>query len=89
MREVVQRMGSVEAEATELRDAAAATRAQLAEATAAAETAHEQVQLLRGARLTSEAEAAEMVGRLEEAEEKLRAAQAALQERRLEAEVKF
>lgn len=88
IREVVQRMEAAEAAATSMHEGTQATQDALAQAAAAAETAQEQVQLLRSARLVAETEAAEMVGRLEEAEDKLRSAQAALQERRLEAEVR-
>ena len=88
MQEVMQRMEQVEATAAELREDAEATRAALDKAAAAADAAQDQVQMLRAARLQAETEAAEMVGRVEEAEEKLRSAQAALQERRLEAEVR-
>jgi hypothetical protein len=85
--EAVQRVEVADATVADLREDVKTTRIALQQATVAAETAQEQVQLLRDTRLKAETEAAEMVGRLEEAEDKLRAAQAALQERRLEAEV--
>lgn len=87
IQDLTQRLEAAQAAAADLCEDVEAARAEMAQSTAAAETAQEQVQLLRSGRLSAEAQAAEMVGRLEAADDKLRAAQAALQERRLEAEV--